>query len=202
MRTVPRPAAVLASLALCAAALTGCRNVRGVAETRRAVEQAGYRDVAVSFGSGGGIDVVRVDASTPAGSAQPGGPPDDVAAAVWRTLPLRFDRLRVSVKGPGRTVGTVYDHGGLAAMLGPRAQGLDRRQVGDAVVTSGLKLLLVLSVAALASVGLVVAMVLLVMRTARGQLRRPTAAGAQAGAEPSDGAGVPGEAEGPEAIPS
>jgi predicted small secreted protein len=203
---VRRAAAVVTAVALCAVGVAGCRNVRGVGQTRRSLEQAGYRDVEVSFRSGGGIDLVRVDASRPPGTGQPDRPPDEAAGAVWRTLPLRFDRLRVSVHGPSGTVGRVYDHAELVALFGPRQPGLDRRQVGDAVVTSGLKLFAALSVAAILSVGLVVAMVVLVVRTTRRARRRPTgdhqAGDDQDGEEPSAGLGVPGEADGPEAMPS
>lgn len=193
-----RGAAVLVVVVVCSTALAGCRNVRGVARARQAVEEAGYRDVDVSFGSGGGVDVVKVDAFRPDGAPDPVA----VAGAVWGSLPLRFDRMRVAVSGPSGTATAVYDHDQLRARFGPREPGLDRRQVGDAVVTSGLKLFLALSVAALLSVALVVAMTLAVVRAARGQRRRAADGDDQAGAEPSDVLGVPDEAEGPEAIPS
>ncbi|MDQ2825825.1 MAG: hypothetical protein M3Y04_02475, partial [Actinomycetota bacterium] len=205
-------------------ALAGCRNVRGVAEVRTALGQAGYGDVTVSFRSGGGIDLVRIDAT----AAQA---PDDQrmqqgAAAVWSSLPFRFDRLRLSVTAPERAVDVTYSYEQLAGLFGPRPPGLDRRQVGDEVVVSGLKLVVLLSVGALLSVGLVLGLTLFALRNVRRRRRRLPDDGSlpislfgepepeaddpsqTVGASPAAGASLAvepsptSEAEGPEAIPS
>jgi hypothetical protein len=149
-------AAVLAAGAL---ALAGCGNARGVADTRRALERTGYEEVDISLRTGGGIDVVRVDAGPPAVA-----PPAEVAAeVVWRTLPVRFDQLVVALGPQPATFG--YE--ALSGRFGPRDPALDRRQIGEEVVESGLKLMLLLSAGALVSVGAVVGTGLLVLRAAR-----------------------------------
>lgn len=155
----------LAAVLACATALAGCRNVHGVAAVRSALADAGYSAVEVSFRSGGGIDLVRIDADA-------ANVPDDVrlqqgAAAVWATLPFRFDRLRFSVRADGRVVDATYGYAELSQLLGPRPAGLDRRQVGDEVVVSGLKLVVLLSVGALLSVGLVLGLTLFGLRNVR-----------------------------------
>lgn len=200
-----------AALVLCGLALAGCRNVRGVAPTRQALEQAGYRDVEVSFRSGGGIDLVRVDAVPATGT-----PPDEqglraAGEAVWRTLPLRFDQLHVSVRAPGAVVGTTFGYEELSRLFGAREPGLDRRQVGDEVVESGLKLVVLLSIGALLSVGLVVGLTLFALRNVR---RRRSAARRSEDQDQADGDGSfpalgdpsptagASAAEGEEAMPS
>ena len=200
------PAVVVALVGL---ALAGCSNVRGVAATRDALEQVGYRDVDVDFRSGGGIDLVRVDA-VPVDGAPPDQQRIEVAAGeVWRTLPLRFDRLQLSIQVPGYTGGAIYSYEDLAGLFGARPQGLDRRQLGDEVVASGLKLVVLLSIGALLSVGLVVALTLFALRNVR---RRRSAARGEAGQAEGDGS-FPGlaeasptagasAAEGEDAIPS
>ncbi|MDQ6724847.1 MAG: hypothetical protein M3066_01525 [Actinomycetota bacterium] len=161
----------VAALVAAALALGGCRNVHGAAEVSSALGQVGYGDVDVSFRSGGGIDLVRIDATTAAA-------PDDqrlrqAAAAVWSTLPFRFDRLRLSVTAPERVVDATYGYEQLTGLFGPRPAGLDRRQVGDEVVVSGLKLVVLLSVGALLSVALVLALTLFALRNVRRRRRLP-----------------------------
>ena len=199
---------VVAAVAMCGLALAGCRNVHGVAPTRAALEEAGFRDVELSFHSGGGIDLVRVDAVTATGA-----PPGEQglrtgAEAVWRTLPLRFDQLLVSLRAPGALVGRNFGYEELTGLFGARAPGLDRRQVGDEVVESGLKLVVLLSAGGLLSVGLVVGLTLFALRNVR---RRRSAARGEDHAEgdgsfpgledasPTAGASA---AEGEGAIPS
>ncbi len=80
-----------AVLALALLALAACGRADGVADTRRALEEVGFTEVDVGVRSGGGIDVVRVDAQ--------GGDPDRAAEVVWDTLPVRFDQLVVTL-GP------------------------------------------------------------------------------------------------------
>jgi len=170
----------------CVLALVGCGNVRGVDSVRSALAEAGYGDVAVSFRSGGGIDLVRIDASAVA--APDSRRLDQGAAAVWSSLPFRFDRLRLSVTAPDGAADATYGYEQLAQLLGPRPAGLDRRQVGDEVVVSGLKLVVLLSVGALLSVGLVLAVVLFALRNVRRRRRGadggPTPEGIFAGPEP------------------
>lgn len=133
------PLAVLA----CALALAGCGTARGVDDTRRALERAGYREVEVTLRSGGGIDVARVD------GAPEGAPPAEQAAeVVWNTLPVRFDQLVVALG----TDTTLFGYEALAGRFGPRAPSLDRRQVSEEVVEDGLELVLLLSAGAVLSV--------------------------------------------------
>ena len=186
--------AVLIALLL---ALVGCGRAEGVTDTRRALEEAGFAQVDVSVRSGGGIDVVRVDAT--------GADHDRAARVVWDILSVRFDQLVVALGSDTSS----YSYQTLAQRLGPRDPALDRKQLSDQVVRDGLDLMLWLTLAALLSVGGVVALALLVLRTAR-RARRP-AGGDQADgpasgpgdadASPTAGASAT-EAEGPEAIPS
>ncbi|HEX2119760.1 MAG TPA: hypothetical protein VHF91_11295 [Acidimicrobiales bacterium] len=153
-----RLAAGIVTLLAGALAMAGCGNARGVADTRRALERSGYEKVDISLRSGGGVDVVTVEAEPAAA------PPADTAAeVVWRTLPVRFDQLVVTL---GRQPAT-FGHEALAGRFGPRDPALDRRQIGEEVVESGLKLMLLLSAGALLSVGAVVVTGLAALRAAR-----------------------------------
>ena len=145
-------------LALAAAlALAGCGRAEGVRDTRRALEGAGYRHVDIDLRTAGGLGVARVDADE-------GGPAVETAAGVvWRTLPVHFDQLIVTL---GDQVAT-FGYQELAAQFGPRDSSLDGKQVDEQVVRSGLKLMLLLSAGALLSVGFVVATALAVVRAAK-----------------------------------
>jgi len=137
----------LVAVAACALAVAGCGRAQAVADTRRALERAGYRDVEISLRTGGGIGVARIDA------APQGAPPADAAAEVaWDTLPVRFDQLIVAA---GAEVAT-FSYEDLERRYGPRQSSLDGRQIDQEVVERGLKLMLVLSGAAILSVGAVV----------------------------------------------
>ena len=161
--SVMRVRPVLALLAV-ALLLAGCGRAQGVADTRRALEGSGYHDVEVILRTGGGIGVARVEVAA-------GGPPADTAARVaWTTLPVRFDQLVVALGD--ETAAFSYED--LAGRFGPRDSSLDGRQIDEEVVRSGLKLMLLLSGAALLSVGAVVVTGLLALKAAR----RARAAGA------------------------
>jgi hypothetical protein len=185
---VRRRALVLLVLTL-ALALAGCGRAQGMSDTKDALGEAGYREVDVSLHTGGGIGVARVDAA-------PGGPPPERAAEVaWGTLPVRFDQLVVAV-GPQSES---YGYEALVARFGPRDPSLDRKQIDEKVVRDGLKLMLLLSIAAILSVGVVCALGFLVLRAARRATRQASADG-----DDSPTARGPSDAsvEGPEAIPS
>ncbi|HEX2046744.1 MAG TPA: hypothetical protein VHF27_03210 [Acidimicrobiales bacterium] len=182
-------------LALALLGLAGCGRAEGVSDTRRALEGAGFTAVDVGVRSGGGIDVVRVDAA--------GGDPARAAEVVWDTLPVRFDQLVVAL-GAGTSS---YGYAALVERFGPRDPDLDRKQLSDQVVRDGLDLMLWLTLGALLSVGGVVALALLVVRTARrgrrpgGQADGPASDAGDDDASPTAGASAT-DAEGPEAIPS
>ncbi len=168
----------------------GCGRARGVAGTRRALEQAGYHDVAIDLRAGGGIGIARVATAA-------GGPPAErTAEVVWATLPVRFDQLVVAIGDQT----TSFGYEDLRARLGSRDPSLDGRQVDEEVVSSGLKLMLLLSVAALLSVGAVVAVGLVALRAARRRRQDagPTS-GLGAGSLTAAGASASDEAD---AIPS
>lgn len=146
------------ALALAAAlVLAGCGRAEGVRDTRRALEDAGYRNVDIDLRTGAGLGVARVDAA-------PGGPAVETAAGVvWRTLPVRFDQLIVTLGDQVSTFG--YEE--LAGQFGPRDSSLDGKQVDEQVVRSGLRLMLLLSAGALLSVGFVVVTALAVVRATK-----------------------------------
>ena len=136
----------LAALALALVALAGCGRAQGVADTRRALESAGYREVDVDLRAGSGFGVARVDAG-------PGGPaPETAAKVVWDTLPVTFDQLIVAVGGAP----TPFSYEELTRRFGPRDPSLDGKQIDEQVVRSGLRLMLLLSAGALLSVVFVV----------------------------------------------
>jgi len=178
----------MAIVLVCAALVSGCRGTPGAAAARVALEQAGYADVEISFRSGGGIDLVRIDASAP-GEAPGEERLQQGAAAVWRSLPFRFDRLRVAVIAADRTADATFSYERLTALFGPRPPGLDRRQVGDEVVMSGLKLVILLSVGALVCVALVMALTLFALRKVR-RRRRGSSAVADEDQDDWDGSGA------------
>lgn len=146
-----------AAVALCALVLAGCGRAEGVNDTRRALEDAGYLEVDIDLRAASGIGVARVVAA-------PGGPPADTAArVVWTTLPVRFDQLIVALGDAS----TPFSYQDLAGRFGPRDTSLDGKQVDEEVVRSGLRLMLLLSAGAIASVGLVVVTGLAVIRATR-----------------------------------
>jgi hypothetical protein len=164
-----------------------------VADTRQALDRAGFRDVAISLRTGGGIGVARIDAA-----AQGAPPAEEAAAVAWTTLPVRFDQLVVALGD--RTVSFGYQD--LAGRFGPRAASLDARQVDEEVVESGLKLMLLLSAGAMLSGGAVVALGLVALRKVRRAQANADQAGPTSGrGDVSPSAGVPGASDGP-AIPS
>jgi len=164
-----------------------------VADTRQALERAGFRDVAISLRTGGGIGVARIDAA-----AQGAPPAEDAAAVAWMILPLRFDRLVVAL---GDQI-VSFGYQDLAGRFGPRAASLDARQVDEEVVESGLKLMLLLTAGAMLSVGAVVALGLVALRAVRRARWSSDQAGPGSGrGDDSPSAGVPGASAGP-AIPS
>lgn len=147
----------LAVLALVLVALAGCGRAEGVRDTRKALEEAGYREVDDDLRTGSGIGVARVDAG-------PGGPAPEIAARViWETLPVTFDPLIVAVDGAA----TPFSYEELASRFGPRDPSLDGKQIDEQVVRSGLRLMLLLSAGAILSVGAVVATGLAVVRATR-----------------------------------
>jgi predicted small secreted protein len=205
---VSRRLLAVAALVACSLGLPGCRTIQDLRATGRALERAGYRDVAVSARSGGGVDVVTVHAA-----AAPGQDPDRAAGVVWRTLAVRFDRLVVWV-GTGPASSYAYDD--LAVRFGPRDPALDRGQVGDAVGNRRAPLLATLALGALLAGAGLLSGGLLVRRGLRagsaspGRPSRGRSRGGRDQAEgPSSGPGDASptaeasvEAEGPEAIPS
>lgn len=147
----------LTCVALALVALAGCGRAEGVRDTRRALEDAGYRHVEIDLRTGGGLGVARVD-------ADPGGPaPDTAARVIWETLPVRFDQLVVAVGD----VTSPFAYQDLRGRFGPRDPSLDGRQIDEQVVRSGLRLMLLLSAGALLSVGFVVVTALAGIRAIR-----------------------------------
>jgi hypothetical protein len=148
-----------AAVALCALLLGGCGRVYDVAETKRALKQAGYSDVSVSLDTAGGLGFARVELSND------GGPrPERAAELVWDTLAVRFYTLSIVVDGEHAAFYT-YDEA--EQEFGPRDPSLNRRQIDEELVAGGLKLMLLLSAGALLSVGVVVGMAVAVVRATR-----------------------------------
>jgi hypothetical protein len=146
-----------AAATLCALLLAGCGRAQGVKDTRRALEDAGYREVDIELRAARGIGVARV-------AAAPGGPPADTAAGVvWKALPVRFDQLIVAVG----EASTAFSYEELTGRFGARDPSLDGKQVDEQVVRSGLRLMLLLSAGAILSVGAVVLTGLAVIRSTR-----------------------------------
>jgi hypothetical protein len=171
--------------------LGACGRAQGMADTRLALERAGYRDVAVSLRTAGGNGYAEVRAST--ANAKP---PEQAAGVIWTTLPVRFSALAVVIGD--RTSTFTYEQ--LEGRFGPRDPALDRHQLDEVVVRSGLKLMLALSVAALLSVGAVVAVGILALRAARRarQVAGPTS-GLGAASLTAD---APGDSDAAEEMPS
>ena len=148
---------LLAVLAVAVLAVAGGGRAEGVADTRRALEGAGYQQVGIDLRARSGIGVARVEAAA-------GGPPADSAAeVVWDTLPVRFDQLIVALGDAT----TPFSYQELAGRFGPRDRALDGKPIDEQVVRSGLRLMLLLSAGALLSVGLVVVTVLAVVRATK-----------------------------------
>ena len=149
-------------LVLCGLGLAGCGGGPEYRAPRRALERSGYRSVSVTVRSGAGLVVARVDGQPPTGGASP----DDAAAAVWRTLPVRFDQLVLDTV-PAHPL---YRYQDLVARFGPRDPSLDRAP-SQHTIRSELLGVIVLG-AALAGAGLVagVALVRRGLRAPRKQL--------------------------------
>jgi len=154
--TVGRRAAV--AVLVCLTALGGCGRAKAVDDTRQELELAGYRQVEVTLHTGGGIGVARIRAA-----AAEAPPPERAAEVAWKTLPVRFDQLVVSLGDQS----TSFSYEELTGRFGPRDRSLDAKQVDEQVVRSGLKLMLLLSGAAALSVGAVVVTGGLALKAAR-----------------------------------
>ncbi|HEX3621159.1 MAG TPA: hypothetical protein VHT97_02480 [Acidimicrobiales bacterium] len=169
---------VLAALALCGVAVGvgGCGRRSEFAATRRALDRAGYRSVAITVRSGGGVVFATVTARSPGGA----GVADTAAEIVWQTLDVRFDRVAIAV-APGVAV-LGYDD--LAARFGPRDPSLDRPAPAqtNGRVRSELLGVVVLG-AVLAGAGLVAGVVLVrrSLRVGRRQLDQTAGPGSELG---------------------
>lgn len=148
---------ILAAVALSGLALSGCGGGSEYLAGRRALEREGYRNVAVTVRSGGGVVVARVTGSPPPAGANP----DDAAQILWHTLAVRFDQL-VLATVPATPV---YGYVQLRARFGPRDPSLDRRPLSETSARTRSELLAVVVLgAALAGAG-VVAGTLLIRRS-------------------------------------
>jgi hypothetical protein len=198
-RSTHRLATVL-TVVVCGVVLAGCRTAQGPRTTTRALERAGYRGVSVTLRTGGGIDVVTADAA----GAPDGSGPDEAAAVVWHTLPVRFDQLVVLIG----TTATPYSYERLSGQFGPRDPALDRRKAGDAVVHGGLVTAVLLG-SLLAGAGGVTGAVLVgrALRRARGRAGSPGRRDQAGGPTSGLGDGSPmaegsGSADDADAMPS
>jgi hypothetical protein len=194
--------ATVLTVVVCGLVLAGCRTAEGPRATTRALERAGYRGVSVTLRTGGGIDVVTADAA----GGPDGSGPDEAAAVVWHTLPVRFDQLVVLIG----TTATPYSYERLSGQFGPRDPALDRRKAGDAVVHGGLVTAVLLG-SLLAGAGGVTGAVLVVraLRRSRtgaragGRRRRDQAGGPTSGlGDGSPMAEGSGSADDADAMPS
>ncbi|HTJ77320.1 MAG TPA: hypothetical protein VL337_18335 [Acidimicrobiales bacterium] len=139
----------VAALVLCGLGLAGCGGGADYRASRRALERAGYRSVSVTVRSGAGLVVARVDGHPPGGAS-----PDDAAATVWRTLPVRFDQLVLDTVPAHPS----YRYQDLVARFGPRDPSLDRAPTQHTARSQLLGVIVVGAV--LAGAGLVVGVAL------------------------------------------
>jgi hypothetical protein len=154
----PKRLRLAAGLLAAVVLLAACGRVQGVDATKRALQTAGYRNVHISLDSIGGLGLAKVEASAA------GAPPAERAAELtWKTLRVRFYTLSIVLDGVSHLF--VYEE--LQRRFGDRDPALDRRQIDEEVVRSGLRLMLLLTVGAGVSVGVVVAFAVVGVRAVR-----------------------------------
>ena len=100
-------------LAVLLVLLAGCGRAQGVADTRQALERAGYRDVEVTLSTGGGIGVARVEAA--AGTLGTG-PAAEVLKLAASRLARRTDEMLDALRGAGALL---HDEWTLAQLWSP-----------------------------------------------------------------------------------
>ncbi len=141
-------AAGLAALAL----LAGCAAQLGQVRTDNAMYAAGYADDAVTWQTAGGVTTVDATADPKAPHAPLDTQAQAVAKAIWDSLPGRFGRLTVTIRGVGTLT---FTHDQLAALFGPRPGTLDQESL-SAGASDDASVLGLVGVGALFFVGCVV----------------------------------------------
>lgn len=157
-------AAIAVGLALIVG-VAGCGTIRAFTDLQGELDRAGFNDISVNVGNGGGGDAVAlvISVSVPdertVETAQ-----TEVARIAWTTFPRRFDELRLSVDGND----VIYSRAELEQRFGDRPGGLDDEKLSDDINRIGIGGLIGLAVGGLLCLGIVGLVVFLLVR------RRPT----------------------------
>jgi hypothetical protein len=119
-----RSSGVLALFVALAVLLPGCSAVRGIVDTERALQAAGYDDASVGYDTDSG-ETVSVE-WTPNDPSLEGMQTEshDIARIIWQVAPIRFDAVEVDANDADFTAR--YTHEELASEYGPRPARLDR----------------------------------------------------------------------------
>lgn len=160
-----RAGLALALLALLV--LAACTTVRGIIDTERALEDAGFTDVDTGFESAEGFDQIEIAVRPVSTEGDAESEADQAASVVWTTFPLRFDFLQVELLGPFEQYTTTYTYGELAEIFGPRPANLDDKELSDDVVRAGLGIAIVLAVGGIVFLAGVVLAIVMGVRTSR-----------------------------------
>jgi len=148
--------------------LAGCTTIRGVVDTQRALERAGFDDVNIDFSSDEGFDRLEVSVRPRGAEAADADAALETAAQVtWTNFPLRFDLLRVELLGANEGQSATYTYGEMAEIFGARAPELDEKELGDDVVRAGVGVLIVLAVGGLIFTSGVVLAIIFGVRASR-----------------------------------
>jgi hypothetical protein len=160
---VSRRAAALVFVAglVLTVSVSGCGAVRGLLDTERALERAGFEQVNLAVDRNGPVEWVRVEAR----QARSHDNPNDAAAeVVWKEFPFRFDRLSVFV---APATPRSYSRTELEQRFGPRPRGLDDDSFEDSLRRTGIVVLVVVAVAFVGFLAIVVVTIVLVVRAQR-----------------------------------
>ncbi len=165
-----RPGAALVVALVGLVALAACSTVRGLLDTERALERAGYTQVDVGFSSANGFDQVEVGlvpAPTELSEVDADDEAERAAEVVWTVFPLRFDLLRIELLESSDGAVSTFTYGEMDELFGPRDPALDEKALGDDVVRTGVGIAVVLAVGGLLFLGALVLAVVLIVRASR-----------------------------------
>ena len=167
----------------------GCGVVKGINDTKRAIENAGFSDVSVEFEATNGVDSVDVRYRSTATSREAlDVEVRRIAEAVWNTAPLRLDVVTITPIGSsaGGEVATI-NRAALQQEFGPRPASVNEKNFGDLANAKGIFIGFV--IAFLVILAVIVLVVVLVVRASRRRRAQPMA---WAGGYPGQPPGAPG----------
>ncbi|HEY1732886.1 MAG TPA: hypothetical protein VGG23_00465 [Acidimicrobiales bacterium] len=187
MSALRRAGVIVAVIVTATVLLAGCGGVIGsIVSTQDDIRSAGFGNAKV--GLAGGDNDVTISAGTagaPANAAF-----DQIAGIVWKQFHVRFDVLRITLHGDGRTVEESLSFATMQRDFGARSPADNKTTLRGGLLRFGIiAVVVVVVVLALAAV-----IVLLLVRRSRRRRRRSPPPGAWGPGQPGPGQGGYGPA--------